>query len=234
MSGAGAARTISAALGLFLISSLSLSTGCGVFGQTYSLTALSIEPGLNETCVYPGAQVQYHAYGTYTEGGHTTHTHDLTDSVSWSVTYPQFATISSTGLATAGTVAIGISNILATTQGEFGILHATSNLQIENPCSGATVRLIHVIPAAFTLKSIGDTENPLAIAIAPSALNATDVTRQVTWQSADPAIATVDANGRIAAVGAGKTTITATQKLPDGTLVSGTQNVEVSGGSQQQ
>ena len=53
--------------------------------------------------------------------------------------------------------------------------------------------------------NVGDT-GTLTAAITPE--NATDQT--LTWTSSDPSVATVDANGTITAVGAGKATITAT------------------------
>ncbi len=230
------ARTVSAALGLFLLSSLTLPTGCGAFGLTYSLTGLTIEPAYGDTCVYPGATAQYHAYGTYTEGGHASETKDLTDTVAWSVTFPTFASINSSGLLTAGTSALGTSNVVATTEGEFGLLHATSNIQIASPCGSTSsmVPALNVVPAVSTLKTVGDIERPLVIATRTAEPRATDVTARVTWASDNPAVATVDSTGRIAAVGPGKATITATQKLSDGSTITATQAVAVQGGSQNQ
>lgn len=52
----------------------------------------------------------------------------------------------------------------------------------------------------------GISGRPLTAAAEPD--NATDKT--VTWTSSDPAVATVDANGKVTAVAAGSATITAT------------------------
>ncbi|HTV82755.1 MAG TPA: Ig-like domain-containing protein [Acidobacteriaceae bacterium] len=232
---------MSTVLGLFLLSSLSLATGCGAFGHTYSLTGLTIEPAAGDTCIYPGSTAQYEAYGTYTEGGHAAETEVLTDQVQWSVTFPELASINSSGLLTAGTVAIGTSNLEATTQGEFGVLVATSNIQVANPCgsssSSFSPRLpssLSIVPGSATLTSPGDTEQPLAIGIYPGGRGSADLSREVTWESSDTSVATVNAHGIITSVGPGKAVITARMTTPNGPVITGTQTVEVSGGSQNQ
>jgi len=219
------ARTMSAALGLFLLSSLSLpTTGCGAFGLTYSLTGLTVEPAYGDTCVYAGGAAQYHAYGTYTEGGHAAKTQDITDSVSWSLTFPAFGSISSSGLLTTNTNVSGTSGIGAAIQGEFGELHATSNIEVPCP-SSTTSPSLSVVPAVATLKSIGDTEQPLAIGILPAGHGTVDLSSKVTWISSDLAVATVDPNGVIRAVGPGTAVITAHETTPDGRVLAATQTV---------
>lgn len=233
-----AARGISAALGLILISSLSFTTGCGVFGQTYSLTALTVEPVANTTCIYQGAQAQYQAYGTYTEGGHESHTHLITDQVNWSVTFPTLASINSSGLLTAGTVAVGTSNVIASTQGEFGILHATTNIQVSNSCgSSSSVRAlssVKIVPATATLSAAGDTEQPLAIGMFTAEPRSTDLSAHVTWQSSNTSVATVSANGVIHAVAPGDAVITARMATDDGRVITGSQTVTFPAPSQDQ
>lgn len=228
----GTARTMSAALGLFLLSSLPVSTGCGAFGLTYSLTGLTVSP--NAACIAQGSTAQFTAYGTYTEGGHASKTQDITDQVNWTSDLTEVATINSSGLATSGIAYIGLANIEASTQGEFGLLHATSNLTVENDCTATNARVgsLDIVPAVSTIRGIGDTESALAIAVSPTEPRATDVTAHVTWASDNPAVATVDAAGRIAGVGPGRATITATRKLPDGATVSATQIVDIAGGAQ--
>ena len=229
---------MSAALGLFLISSLSLSTGCGALGLTYSLTGLTVEPVANTTCIYQGAQAQYRAYGTYTEGNHSSHTHEITDQVNWSVTFPTLASINSSGLLTAGTVAVGTSNVIASVEGEFGILHATTNIQVSNSCgSSSSVRALSslkIIPAAATLSSAGDTEQPLAIGVFTTEPRANDLSSHVTWQSSNTAVATVSANGIIHAVAPGNAVITARTTTDDGRAITGTQTVVFPAPSQDQ
>lgn len=232
-----AARGISAALALFLISSLSVTTGCGAFGQTYSLTGLTVEPVINTTCIYQGAQAQYQAYGTYTEGGHASHTHVITDQVNWSVTFPTLASINSSGLLTAGTVAVGTSNVIASIQGEFGILHATTNIQVSNSCTTSSVRALSslkIVPATATLSAPGDTEQPLAIGVFTTEPRATDLSSHVTWQSSNTAVATVSANGIIHAVAPGNAVITARTTTDDGRAITGTQTVVFPAPSQDQ
>lgn len=232
-----AARGMAAALGLFLISSLSLATGCGALGMTYSLTGLTVEPVANATCIYQGAQAQYEAYGTYTEGGHTSHTEVITDQVNWSVTFPTLASINSSGLLTAGTVAVGTSNVIASIQGEFGILHATTNIQVSNSCTTSSVRALSslkIVPASATLSAVGDTEQPLALGVYSADPRVTDFTSHVTWQSSDTSVATVTGNGIIHAVGPGNAVITARTTAPDGRVITGSQTVVFPASSQDQ
>ncbi len=225
-----AARGISAAVGLFLISSFSISTGCGAFGLTYSLTGLTVQPVANTTCIYPGATAQYRAYGTYTEGGHSTHIHEITDQVNWSVTFPTLASINTSGLLTAGTVAVGTSNVIASVQGELGILRATTNIAVSNSCSTTAVRglsSLNIVPATATLLNAGDTEQPLALGVYPAGLRITDFTPRVRWQSSDTSVATVSANGIIRATGPGKAVVTARLSTAGGQVIAGSQTVVI-------
>jgi len=216
---------MSAALGLFLLSSLSLpTTGCGAFGLTYSLTGLTVEP--NAACIAQGSTAQFTAYGTYTEGGHSAKTQDITDQVNWSSDLTEVASINASGLATSGTSYIGLTNIEASTQGEFGVLDSYASLTVKNDCvSDSTVPAIQVVPAVATLKTIGDTEQPLAIGILPAGHGTVDLSSKVTWVSSDLAVATVDPNGVIRAVGPGTAVITAHETTPDGRVLAATQTV---------
>jgi hypothetical protein len=217
-------------LGVALVTLTSLLGGAGCASR--SLTALTIQPGIGLTCVTQGVTAQFKAYGTYTESNHAAATQDITDQVTWSSTIPAVATVDpSTGLATGGPD-IGQTDILATAQGEFGNLTATSNIQVKTgtECLTGSTSIAHapsisVIPANQTLSSAGDTTRLLAIGIAASGARSDDVSRQVTWESSDTSVATVDAAGLVTAVGPGDVTITARQKTADGNVVSGTQTV---------
>ena len=216
-------------LGVGLVTLTSLLGGAGCASR--SLTGLTIQPGIGLTCVTQGVTAQFKAYGTYTESNHAAATQDITDQVTWSSSIPIVATIDSTGLALGG-AGLGQTDILATTQGEFGNLTATSNIDVKTgtECLTGSSSIAHapsisVIPGNQTLSSAGDTTRLLAIGVYGAGARTSDLSRQVTWESSDTNVATVDAAGLVTAVGPGDVTITARQKTADGNVVSGTQTV---------
>lgn len=213
---------VASGVGLIALTSLLGGTGCGL---SYSLTGLYVEPATGLTCLYPGTTAQYHAYGTYSEGGHTTETKDLTNTVAWTVTIPDLASMNASGLATAGSDFVGPTSIVATAEGEFGQLNAVSSLQVSTTCStSSSVKpSLRIIPGSQTLAA-GDKERPMAIAFSNGGA-ATDMTGKVTWESSDVHVATIDRTGLIAAVGAGDATITATGKTANGEAIAATQTV---------
>lgn len=125
-----------AGVGLVALTSLFGGTGCGL---SYSLTSLYIEPTIGHTCLTGGLTAQYHAYGVYTEVNHSNRIEDLSSQVAWSVSIPSMASVTSTGMVTAGTTVIGTTPILATTRGEFGNLTASSDLQVLDPANPVCV-----------------------------------------------------------------------------------------------
>ena len=76
----------------------------------------------------------------------------------------------------------------------------------DGPASGAEVERVTLEPAKLTLL-VGKSDTLTATVLPETATN-----RDVTWTSNDPNIATVDENGNVTAVKAGKTTITVTTK----------------------
>ena len=76
----------------------------------------------------------------------------------------------------------------------------------DDPASGAEVEGVTLDPAKLTLL-VGKSDTLTATVLPETATN-----RDVTWTSNDPNIATVDENGNVTAVKAGKTTITVTTK----------------------
>jgi|HubBroStandDraft_4_1064222.scaffolds.fasta_scaffold147012_1 hypothetical protein len=211
-------------VGLVLLTALFGGTGC----LSYSLTALTVEPATGSTCVIPGVSAQFKAYGTYTEGGHTSETRDISDQVTWSSTIPAVATVNSSGLATG--VNDGTTSILAEEKGEFGTVSAVSNIEVESPGCGATSSIakpfsLSIIPGNQNLSTPGQTARLLAIATYGAGQRTADLSRQVTWQTSDAKVATIDASGLLIAAGPGDAVITATAKAPNGEVVSATQTV---------
>jgi uncharacterized protein YjdB len=178
------------------------------------------------TCTFPGGTAQYHAYGSYTEGGHPTKIEDISSQVNWSITLPDLATISNSGLVTASTNVVGTSEVVATTQGEFGNLTAQSSLQVSDSCGSASTAVVpfglHIVPANQNL-TVGQSLLPLAIALDNRGGRATDLSRQAIWTSSDSNVVAVDANGVIRAVGPGDATVTASARTFSGANSSATE-----------
>jgi len=216
-------RVAFAGLGLMVFASTLGTEGC----LSYKLTGLYVEPA--GACIYPSPSftAQFHAYGTYTEGGHAMVTKDITNIATWSDDLPTLATISPAGLATATGSGVGFTDVTASAQGEFGVVHASGVLNVKTDCVSATgaVRTLSVVPRRQSL-TVGDSLQPLAVATSLRTMESSDVTGQVTWESSNPAVATVR-GGVITAVGAGDAVITASQALSDGTAVRTMENIQV-------
>lgn len=214
-------------VGLIVLTSLFGGTGCGL---SYTLTGLYIIPETGLTCVPPNAFAQFNAYGTYTEGGHTTETKNLSDTVSWSATLPQLATVSGSGLAQASTSFVGLTSIIATTPGEFGNLTAESSLEVSTQCTGTGTSVktpsLHIVPGIQTL-AVGHALQPLAIATYGNHVGTADVTGKTTWETSDAKVATVDAGGLITAAGSGDAVITAQTRDANGEVISAVETIHV-------
>jgi trimeric autotransporter adhesin len=226
-------------VGLVALTSLFGGIGCG----SYSLTSLYVEPASNLTCLYPGSTAQYHAYGVYTEGGHSSKIEDITSQVAWAVTISDLGNINTSGLATAANDGyVGLTSITATTQGEFGNLTADSTLQVSTSCSTPSSALkpfsLSMVPAVSqTFTAAGQTARFLAVATynhGQDGQTTTDISRQATWQSSNLKVATVDATGLITAVGPGDATISVSSRAANGTLVTATQSVHFESPGQDQ
>lgn len=118
--------------------------------------------------------------------------------VTWSSSNESVATVDATGLVTA--VAAGAADITVTT---------TDGGKTDTTPVTVKAKIIHVEsvvlgPATLTLKE-GETF-VMAGAVNPS--DAAD--KVITWSSGNPAVATVDANGKVTAVAEGTATITVT------------------------
>jgi uncharacterized protein YjdB len=83
---------------------------------------------------------------------------------------------------------------------------------------------LHIVPENQSL-TVGQTLQPLAIGTYGLNGSTTNLSRQVTWQSSDAKVATVDSSGLITAVGPGDATITAQTRASDGEIATATQTV---------
>lgn len=235
-----ASPRVSAGLALFALASVLALSGC----TSRSLTGITVTPAAGLTTVAPGGTAQFHAIGSYSQGGHANTTQDITADVTWSSSVPGVATINSSGVATA--VTGGTTIITATAPGEFGQLTATSSIVVTSPSgsgsgsgsgsSGEEVTRVltgvNIIPGSQTLGVVGQTSQFIAIGsynVSPTSAN---LTSSVTWESSDTSVATVSnataTAGLVTAVGVGSATITALATSPDGSVLSATSTVSVS------
>lgn len=144
---------------------------------------------------------QFTATGTYSDGS----TQYLTQTVTWTSSNTAVATVSSNmGLVTA--VTPGKANIQATLSGVTG---ASSLTVVADVLTGVVIS-----PSAWSMQA-GTTQQYYATAeFGPDVIQ--DVTSAATWNTSNPAVATVTSAGLVAAVGTGTATISASYSTSQG------------------
>ncbi|MFR0558794.1 Ig-like domain-containing protein [Pseudoscardovia radai] len=120
--------------------------------------------------------------------------------LTWTSSDPSVATVDANGLVTA--VKAGTATVTATASNG---VKGEATVTVTDP-TPITVPVINVVltPSPMTLTE--GASGTLSTLVLP--VNATDKT--LTWESSDPSVATVDANGTVTAVKAGTATVTAT------------------------
>ena len=158
-------------------------------------TLQSIAITAPNSSIAKGTSEQFTATGTYSDAS----TANITSQVSWNSATPAVVTISTTGLAAgAGT---GSSHITATLSG------VTSNI-FTLTVTPATLRSI-AITALNSSIAKGTSEQFTATGTYSDASTA-NITSQVNWNSATPAVVTISATGLASGVSTGSSNITAT------------------------
>ncbi len=167
------------------------STGLTVVAPP-TLQSIAVTPA--NTSLFTGKTEQFTATGTLSDDT----TENLTSQVTWASSDTTWATINSTGLATA--VAPGPVTISAVFDGVTG---STGLTVVAAP----TLQSIAVTPANTSLPA-GETEQFTATGTLSN--NTTEnLTSQVTWTSSDTTWATINSAGLATAVSAGPVTISA-------------------------
>jgi len=161
--------------------------------QPPTLKSIAVTPANPSAAM--GTTVPFHATGTYSDNS----TKDITGSVTWASSNTTAATISSAGLATAGTA--GQSTTISATSGS---VSGSTTLTV----TAATLKSIAVTPANPSA-AVGTTV-PFHATGTYSDNSTKDITGSVTWASGTPAAATINTSGVATAVAAGSTTISAT------------------------
>src|SRR6266403_1722562 len=163
-------------------------------GNTGRRPAITIQP-VTATC----GSLQYAATGLLSNGS----TKDLTSTATWTSSSTSVATVNSTGLASG--IGLGTTNIGASFT---GVSSATEPLAVDQ------LNSITLSPSGTVTVPLGSSQSFLAIGNFTFAAGGPpgnlDVSSQVTWNSSNMAVATIDTSGNATTVGTGTTTITAT------------------------
>lgn len=155
--------------------------------------AAAIPPAATATC----GSLQYAATAVFSNGS----TQDASGTATWSSSDTTVAAVSTTGLASG--VGLGTTNIGATFNG----VSATSEPLLVDQLNSITVT-----PSSAT-QPLGSTQQFFAVGNFSFAAGGTgnlDISSQVTWNSSNPDVATIDNTGNATSVGTGTTDITAT------------------------
>ena len=206
---------------------VTVTGGSGTGGG--DLVSVSIIPS-SQSVTSPGQTSQFIAIGTTSSGA----TVDITDSVTWSSSSIQIATITTSGLATAvsqGTttitaIAINADKTAVTGTATFSVIggntEQVTGLTVYPGSQAATAQ------AQETQFFVLGTEGTAGLQF--------DVTDQVAWSTSDTSVATVGTIGSgtpglVTAVGAGTATITAIWTNKDGSKIVATASYSVSIGA---
>jgi uncharacterized protein YjdB len=176
-----------------------------------------------------GQTAQFQAYATEQMGSAPTTTDNITNSVTWTSSNQNVATISSTGLATA--VGVGTAVITATSSNNVVAYSDVTVNVATSTTGGGNIVSIAIIPDAQAVST--PTQTTQFLAIGTTSTGATvDLTNLVSWNSSSTQIATIGQNtGFATAVNQGTDTITAIYSASGGAVVTGTATFTVSGGT---
>ena len=169
------------------------------------LQGISVKP--SNTFITDGNTQQFNAVGVYNTGS----TEDLTALVGWSSSSPSFATIDTSGLATA-LLAANVGEGETTITASFQRVTGTATLGVMQ----ATLDKILILPATTTSIPAGITRQYIAQGVYSNGA-VQDLTGSVIWGSSSPATATVDTGGLATAINASSTVIKASFGTLSGT-----------------
>lgn len=160
--------------------------------QSAVLSSITVRPVKKK--IAPFTSQQFQAIGTYTDGS----THNVTGQVSWTSSDTAVATIGGSGRAKALTQ--GSTTITAT----LGSISGSSTLNVSN----ATIVSVSVTPSGRTIAP--GTRLTFAATGVFSDHTTQVITRDSTWASDNPAVATVGAGGTATGISPGTANISAT------------------------
>ena len=194
------------------------------------LQSIGVSP--NSQVVLTGQKAQFRATGTYHGSNQSTYIKDISSQVTWASSNQSVATVDATGMATA--VGAGTATITATTEASDNSVTGSATL-ISSGDAAHDLTAITIIPPTGkqTVSSKGETAQYIAIGTFNSAPGTVDITDQVTWQSSDVKVATINSAGLATAndcepVGSAcVTVITASLLSPGSAAIVGTSDLTV-------
>ena len=158
-----------------------------------TLTAIAVSPAT--ASIAAGATQQFTAKATYSDSS----TADVTATVAWTTSNAAVAKINAAGLATARSS--GSVTVTATLDSVSGSATVTV------PVAVKTLTSIALSPGTISIAA--KTTQQFAATATYSDGSTADVTGNVAWTTASPAVATINASGLATAVAAGSTAVTA-------------------------
>jgi hypothetical protein len=198
VSNAGFATGESSGVVVITAQSGAVSATANLLVEGATLTSIQVTPP--SSSVAAGFETQLRAIGSFSNGD----TQDLTPFVTWTSSSPGVATItnaqSTPGRATG--VQPGSTNISGAFAGQVG----TASLTVTN----ATLTSITITPSSASI-TIGHSQQ-FAANGAFSDGSTLDLTEQATWNSSNPTVATISAQGLSDALSSGTSTISASMK----------------------
>jgi len=159
------------------------------------LQSIAITP--TSPSVQVGATLQFKAMGTYSDGTVV----DITGAVGWTSSNPAIATIYLAGGLATG-VSLGTATVTAAMNG------ITKAVPLQVVAASPTLTLIVVTPSAPANLTKGTTQQFTATGTYSDG-STQNLTSQLTWESANPGVATINSAGLATGVAAGTTEITA-------------------------
>lgn len=198
---------------------------------TFTVTVSSTSEPLVSLAIVPGAQTvtainqpaQFIAIATTATGTTVNLTNQSAiingatiSAATWSSSNPALATINAaTGIATA--LSAGTTAITAIAKNPDGtVVTASASFTVNTASAAEPLVSLAIVPGSQSVAATGQTSQFVAIGTfsptssTPGSQNMANVTGYtVTWSSSNPQVATIDATGKVTAVGQGTTAITA-------------------------
>ncbi len=191
ISGAGAATTKSVGAAVVSASSSGITGTANLAVSSAALVSISVS--LARTTLPLGDTLQLSAMGSFTDGT----TRDFTSTVNWTSSSPAVLKVASSGLAAA--MAVGAVSVVASS----GSISGMASLTVSEPVLSS----LSLAPAGPTVP-LGSSLQ-LTVAGTYSDGSTQDVTQQVTWNIASPAIAGITGGGVVSGLQVGTTGIEA-------------------------
>jgi len=187
-------------------------TGATTSGGGHNLTTVTLVPA-TQTLNTPGETAQFIAIGTYDSSPSSA---DMTDQVAWQTSDASVATVNSSGLATAvgcATSSCSAAITASATAQNGNHIVGVGNLSLSPGTKPAswTLTNVNIIPSSQVLNTLGESAQFIALGTFSISPTTQDLTTQVTWQSSNSSVATVNpSTGLATAVGCATSSCVAT------------------------